>query len=73
MIYGFQGGTSGKESSCQCRRHKRGGFDSWVGNIPWRRALQPTPGFLPGDSQGQMSLLGYSPWSHKELEMNEVT
>ena len=28
------------------------GFDPWVGNIPWRRAWQPTPGFLPGESPG---------------------
>ena len=31
----FPGGPSGKESSCQCRRHKRLGFDPWVGKIPW--------------------------------------
>ena len=29
-------------------RHKRRGFDPWVGKTPWRRAQQPTPGFLPG-------------------------
>ena len=34
------------ELTCQCRRHKRHGFDPWVGNIPWRRAWQPTPVFL---------------------------
>ena len=45
---GFPGGTSGKELSCQCRRHKRLGFDPWVQKIPWRRAWQPTPVFLPG-------------------------
>ena len=38
---GFPGGTSGKEPACQCRRHKRGGFDSWVRKIPWRRAGNP--------------------------------
>ena len=32
-----------KESACQCRRHKRWGFDLWVRKIPWRRAQQPTP------------------------------
>ena len=26
------------------------GFDNWVGKIPWRRAWQPTPVFLPGES-----------------------
>ena len=40
-------------------------FDPWVG-IPWRRAWQPTPVFLPGESCGQRSLAGYSPWGHKE-------
>ena len=43
---GFPGGTSGKEPACQCRRHKRPGFDPWVRKIPWRRAWQPTPVFL---------------------------
>ena len=38
---------SGKESTRQCRRHKRSGFDPWVGKISWRRTWQPTPVFLP--------------------------
>ena len=38
------------------------GFDSWVGKIPWRRSWQPTPVTLPGESHGQRSLAGYSPW-----------
>ena len=41
---------SGKESTCQGRRCKRHGFDPWVRKIPWRRARQPFPGFLPGES-----------------------
>ena len=36
-------------------------FDYWVGKIPWRRAWQPTPVFLPGESHGQRSLVGYRP------------
>ena len=56
---------SGKESTCQCRRHKRRGFDAWVRKIPWRRAWQPTPVFLPGKSHAQRSLKGYSPWGQK--------
>ena len=32
---------SGKESSCQCRRSKRCGFDPWIGKIPWSRKWQP--------------------------------
>ena len=57
---------SGKESTCQYRRHKRHGFNPCVGKIPWRRAWQPTQVFLPAKSQGQRSLLGYSPWGHKK-------
>ena len=67
-LLGFPDGASGKEPACQCRRHKRHRFDSWVGKIPWRRALQPTPVFLPGESRGQRSLVGYSTWGRTELE-----
>ena len=38
--------------------HERPGFDSWVGKIPWKRAWQPTPVFLPGESHFQMSREG---------------
>ena len=44
-----------------------------VEKIPWRRAGQPTPVFLPGESYGQRSLAGYSPWGHREPDMTEVT
>ena len=53
----------------QCCR--RPGFSLWVGKIPWRREWQPTPVFLPGESQGQKSLVGYSSWDHKESDMTE--
>ena len=43
---------SGKEAACQSERCKRLGFDPWVRKIPWRRAWQPTPVFLPGESHG---------------------
>ena len=46
---------SGKEPACQCRRHRRCGFHPWVGKIPWRRAWQPAPVFLPGESHGEES------------------
>jgi len=46
----FPGGASGKEPAWQCRRCKRRGFDPWVRKIPWRRAWQLTPVFLPGNS-----------------------
>ena len=60
---GFPGGTSSKESAHQWRRHKRHWFDPWVGKIPWKRAWQPTPVFLPGESHGQRSPVGHD-WSH---------
>ena len=69
---GFPGGTSGKEPTCQCRRHKTCGLDSWVGKIPWKKAWQPTPVFLPGESHGQRSLVGYSPWGRKESDRTET-
>ena len=46
---------------------------SWVGKILRRREWQPTPLSLPGESQGQRSLAGYSSWGHKELDMTEHT
>ena len=58
---------SGKEPVWKCRRHKRCGFD------PWRKAWQPTSLLLPGESHGQRSLVGYSPWGCKESDMTEVT
>ena len=58
---------SGKEPACQCRRCRRQRFNPWVRKIPWRRAWQSTPGFLPGESHGQRSLAGYSPWGHRRV------
>ena len=52
----------------QCRRC---GFDSGVGNIPWRREWQPTLVFLPGEFHGHRSLMSYSPWGRKELDTTE--
>ena len=45
--------------------------DFWVRKIPWRRAWQHTPVFLPRKSHGQRSLADYSPWDCKELDMTE--
>ena len=49
-VQGVLGGSSGKEPTCQCRRCNRCRFDPWVGKIPWRRARQPIPVFLSGES-----------------------
>ena len=68
---GSPGGASGEEPACQCRRHKRHGFDPWVGKPSWRRKWQPTPVFLPRESQGQRSLAGYSPQGRREADTTE--
>ena len=60
---------SSKESTYQCRRY---GFSPWVRKIPWKRKWQPTPVFLPGKSQGQRSLVGYSPWGCKRIRYELV-
>ena len=73
ICVGFLGSTRGKEPSCWCRGQKRHGFDPWVGKIPWRRAWQPTLLFLPGESHGERSLVGYGPWGRKESDTTEVT
>ena len=46
-------------------------FNPWVRKSPWRRAWEPTPVFLPGESHGQSSLVGYSSWSLKESDTTE--
>ena len=48
-------------------------FDPWVKKIPWIREWLPTPVFLPGEFHGQRSLVGYSPWDHKESGMTKAT
>ena len=47
-------------------------FDHWVRKIPWRRARQSTPVFLPGEFHGQRSLVGYSPWGGQDSDMTKV-
>ena len=50
---------------------RRPGFYPWVGKIPWERKWRPTPVFLPGESHGQRSLVGYSPWGRRESDTTE--
>ena len=45
--------------------------ETWVRKIPWRRAWLSTPLFLPGESHGQRSLVGCSPWGHRESDTAE--
>ena len=65
------GWLSGKDSTSQCRRHKRRRFSLCVRKIPWRRKWQPPPIFLLGAFHGQGTLIGYSPRSHMELDATE--
>jgi len=55
---GLPGWLKGKESTCQCRRQKRLGFDPWLGKIPWERKWQPTLVFMPRKFRGQRILVG---------------
>ena len=64
----FPGGSDGKSTCLQCGRP---GFDPCIGKIPWRRKRQPTPVLLPEKSHGRRSLVGYSPWGHKESDTTE--
>ena len=70
---GFPSGTNGKNSTRPCRRHKKLGFDPWVGKVPWRRKWQPAPVFLHGKFHGQRSPVGSSPWGNKESNTTEHT
>ena len=61
-VWAFQV-VSGKEPPCQCRRL---GLNPWAGKTSWRRKLQPSLVFLPGESHGQRNLKVYSPWGTTE-------
>ena len=69
-VRGFPSSASGKEPTCQCRLRDAGGFYPWGRKVPWRRALQPTPAFLPGASHGRRS---YSSKGREELNTAEAT
>ena len=64
---------SSKESTCNAGAAERCGFDPWVMKIPWRRAWQPIPIFLPGRPHRQRSLVGYTSCGHKRLRYAEAT
>ena len=74
MWLSFPGGASGNKGAiCQCRRCNRGRFNPWIGKIPWTKAWQPTPVFLPREPHGQRGLVGYSPRGNEELDVTKVT
>ena len=61
LIQGRPGGASGEEPACQCRRHKRHGFDPWVGRSPGEGNGNPLQYSCLENPYGQRSLAGYSP------------
>ena len=63
--------TSIRSTLHACRICRRRGFDPWVGKILWRKSWQPTPAFLPGESNGQRNPAGSSLWGHKEWDTTE--
>ena len=67
LYWVFPGGSEVKASACNAGDLG----DPWVGKFPWRRKWHPTPVFLPGESHGQRSLVGYSPRGRKELGTTE--
>ena len=64
---------SGWRIYLQFRRHRRLRFNPWVRKIPWRRKWQHTPIHLPGKSQGQWILTGYSPWRSQRVRQDLAT
>ena len=65
---GFPGGSANKEYLPALQKTR---FDTWLEKIPGRREWQSTLAVLPGESHGQRSMEGYSPWGCKELDMTE--
>ena len=68
FFFTFPGGSNGKECAFNVRDL---GLIPGLGKIPWRREWLPTPGFLPGESHGESSLVGYSPRGCKESDTTE--
>ena len=68
--YCFPGVSDSKESA---RKAGDPGSVPELGRFPQRKAWQPTPVFLPGESHGQRSLVGYGPQGRKESGTTEVT
>ena len=72
VTLGFPGGTLVKNLPVNAGDVRdMGSVPGW--EDPWRRKRQSTPVLLPGKSHGQRSLVGYSPWGHKESDTTEAT
>ena len=72
MLGVSQGVLVVKNPPADARDVRDRGFDLWVGKMPQRRQWQPTTVFVPGESHGQRSPVGYSSWGHKESDTTEV-
>ena len=68
----FQFGVWGSVSKESAHNVEDPGSTPGPGRCPWRRKWQPTPVFLPEEFYGWRSLVGYSPWGHKESDMTET-
>ena len=71
-VMGFQGGASGKEPACQCRRCRDVGSIFGLGRSPGGGNDNLLQCSLPGESRGQRSLVGYSPQGRKESDTTET-
>ena len=68
----FPSGSDSKESSCSARDPGLiPGSGRSLGGERSNPLQQPTPVFLCGESHGQRSLVGYSPWGRKEWDTTE--
>ena len=72
ILKGLPRSCSGKESACQCRRSRDMGSIHGSGRFPLEQKMATTPEFFPGKFHGQKSLVGYSSWDHKELDMTNT-
>ena len=68
VFWGFLGGANCQEPTC--RRHKRRGFDPWIGKIPWRHN-NPLQYSCLENPHGRRSLAGYSPWGRYESDRHD--
>ena len=66
--WGFSGGASDKEPTCQYRRHRDGGLSSGSGRSPEGGHGNPLQYSCLEDPHGQRSLVGYSPQGHRESD-----
>jgi len=68
LFLGFRGGSDAKESACNAGDL---GLIPGSGRSPGEGNGLPTPIFLPEESHGQRSLVGYGPWGRKESDATE--